>query len=186
MVEQGPPSVPANASGKPMDNLDSAQHVAATSQSILDASTAGGKAGVGPGGERGGGNPGAGGVTGRGFSSRALGNGDGDYGWNGKDKHMSLYRRRMLARLYPYWENAFPRWAVADMRQGRVIVSWDVLVDGSVRNVHVTRPSGIDEFDRNCVRAVQRAAPFEPIPHNLGLSAMRWEITFDASNPVVR
>ena len=186
MVDEGPPSVPANLSGKPKDNLDSAQHVAATRQSLIDASTAGGKPGVGPGGEKGGGNPGAGGVAGRGFSSRSLGNGDGEYGWSGKDKHLSTYRRRMLAKLYPYWENAFPRWAVMDMRQGRVIVSWEVLANGAVRNVRVTRPSGIDEFDRNCVAAVRRAAPFEPIPRNLGMSAMRWEITFDASNPIVR
>ena len=50
----------------------------------------------------------------------------------------------------------------------------------------VTRPSGIEEFDRNCLAAVRKAAPFEPLPRELGLQAMRWEISFDAANPAVR
>ena len=48
------------------------------------------------------------------------------------------------------------------------------------------RPSGIDEFDRNCADAIRRAAPLPPIPAELGVSSLTIRAPFVASNPVVR
>ena len=48
------------------------------------------------------------------------------------------------------------------------------------------RPSGIDEFDRNCAEAIRRAAPFDPIPVELGVSRLRIRAPFVASNPIVK
>ena len=186
MVEKGPPSVESPRSGSPKDNVDAAQLVALGRQSSLNASTAGGRAGEGPGGDDAPGVTGHGGIDGRGSRSRPLGYGPGAYGWHGKDPRLSLYLRHLRAKIWPYWENAFPRWAAAEMRQGRVIISLTILPDGSLRTAQVTRPSGIDEFDDNCLRAVHLAAPFSPFPRNFPLSVLRWELSFDASNPVVR
>jgi TonB family protein len=91
-----------------------------------------------------------------------------------------------MAKIWPYWGDAFPRWAKAEMRQGRVIIAVTILPDGSLRTAQVLRPSGIDEFDANCMKAVQQAAPFDPFPKNFPLAVLHWELSFDASNPLVR
>jgi TonB family protein len=185
-VQVGAPSIPAPLSGSAKDNVDAAQQVAAVQQSLMDASTAGGRPGTGQGGQDGPGMPGFGGVDGSGSRSSPLGYGPGNGGWNGTDPMLSLYRRRIVAKIWPYWGEAFPRWARAEMRQGRVIIAVTILPDGSLRTAQIVRPSGIDEFDENCLRAVRRAAPFEPFPKKFPSSTLRWELSFDASNPVVR
>jgi TonB family protein len=180
------PSVPAAESGPPADTVDSSQLVASWRQSLADASTAGGKLGKGRGGARGPGATGGGGVSGPGFQSSPLGYGPGGSGRSDNDPRINVYSQRLKAKLHPYWADAFPRWAIADMRQGRVIITIEIQGDGSVRHAYVTRASGINEFDRNCLRAVHAASPFEPIPKALGLARMRLEIGFDATNPLVR
>ncbi len=186
LVDRGDPSVPSDQAGSPQDTVDSRQEVAAKLQSPIDSSTAGGRPGEGPGGAKGAGPTGAGGLQGPGSRSHPMGYGPGAYGASGVDPRVTEYRRRVVAKLWPYWEHAFPHWAIAELRQGTVFVSVEIVADGRVRNVRVTRPSGIDEFDRNCVAAVLRASPFEPIPPNLGVRSIRWELSFDASNPAVR
>jgi TonB family protein len=187
MVRQGAPSTPANEPGRPRDTLNSSQEVAASVQSLLHASTAGGQPGAGPGGKTGEGATGSGGVSGPGSRAEAMGQGTGGWaGADGPDPRLSAYRRKVVAKLWPLWENAFPRWAIAEMRQGQVIIAMVIAADGGVHDARVKRPSGIPEFDTKCLQAVVRASPFEPLPANLGLSRMSWEISFEASNPVVR
>jgi TonB family protein len=187
MVRQGSPSIPANEPGRPNDTVNSNQEVAAAVQSILHASTAGGRPGAGPGGQNGPGATGSGGREGPGSRSEAMGTGGGGYyAPDQRDARLSYYQRRMTAKLYPLWENAFPRWAILDLRQGTVIISFTVQADGSVLSPFIKRPSGIAEFDAKCLEAVRRASPFEPLPSNLGAHRMQWEMSFEASNPIVR
>jgi TonB family protein len=187
MVRPGPPSIPANEPGRPKDTVDATQEVAASVQSIQQASTAGGRSGEGPGGSKGAGPTGSGAAEGQGSRADALGQGSGGYAAADPfDPRLSMYRRRVLAKLWPLWEDAFPHWAIAEMRQGQVIIALVIQSDGTVRDPHVKRPSGIPEFDAKCLAAVRRAAPFEPLPSNLGVHTMQWDISFEASNPVVR
>jgi TonB family protein len=189
LVTEGRPAVPANVSDRPRDNVDSAQEVASTEQSLLHASTAGGvPAPEGRGGEE---RPdeatGAGGPPGAGSRAAPLGQGQGPLvDLDGNDPRLTDYRRRVLAKVHPLWANAFPRWAALEGLQGRAIVAFTILPDGSVANVRVTRPSGVPEFDENVRRAVVRAAPFDPVPSNLNARTLRWTISFDALNPAVR
>jgi len=51
------------------------------------------------------------------------------------------------------------------------------------------RPSGIDEFDRNCADALRRASPFEPLPASLraaGRTMLKIRAPFVARNPIVK
>jgi TonB family protein len=82
------------------------------------------------------------------------------------------------------WQRAFPIWAIADGRGGVAVVGVTVLADGRVTDVRVVRASGIAEFDRKLVDAVQRAAPFGPLPKTFG-SSVRVSMSFDALNPAV-
>jgi protein TonB len=91
------------------------------------------------------------------------------------------------AKIDPLWANAFPKSAIAELKQGMVILKFTVYADGHVAvQWPPVRPSGIDEFDRNCADAIRRAAPFPPIPRELGVSSLTIRAPFVASNPVVR
>jgi TonB family protein len=187
-VVEGPVSVASRDPARPRDDVDSEQEVATTVRSLVHASTAGGAPGEGQGGSAGGGEPGAGATEGSGSRSRPLGLGAGDiYEFWTSDPRLIPYFRMLHARIDPLWAHAFPKSAIMDLRQGTVILVFTVRADGQV-TVHwpPARPSGIDEFDRNCADAIRRAAPLPPIPAELGVSSLTIRAPFVANNPVVR
>jgi TonB family protein len=103
------------------------------------------------------------------------------------DPRLMPYFRQMHARIEPLWANAFPRAALLDLKQGTVILEFTIAADGRIDVLWPpVRPSGIDEFDRNCAEAVRRASPLPPIPRELGLRSLRVRAPFVASNPVVK
>ena len=184
----GPVAVPAIDRARPLDDLDSEQEVATTVQSLIHASTAGGLPGDGEGGSGGGGVAGAGGLSGPSSAARPLRGADGDtvdY-WT-HDPGLISYFRQLHGRIDPLWADAFPKSALFDLRQGTVILDFTVFPDGRVSVAWPPfRPSGVDEFDRNCAEAIRRAAPFPPIPRALGAKPLHVRAPFVASNPVVK
>jgi TonB family protein len=191
-VAEGKPSITAAFRGRPNDTVDSDQEVASIVQSQVHASFAGGLAGRGRGGEAGPApDPGAGGTEGRGSTSRALGSGDGDvFDWFTNDPLLLPYFRKIHGKVDPLWKDAFPRSAMLELKQGTVILEFTIAADGSARVTWPpVRPSGIDEFDRNCAEAIRRASPFEPIPAALreqGRTQLRIRAPFVAKNPIVK
>lgn len=186
-VAEGRPAVPGPAGDKAKDSADSEQEVAATVQSLLHASTAGGKVGAGVGGERAEGRPGAGGLEGAGSKAKVAGQGaSGPVDLDGNDPRLSDYRRQVVSKISPLWANAFPHWAALDGLSGRAIIGFTILADGTVSGAFVARTSGIPEFDENVRRAVLKGAPFGPLPAKLNARSMRWFLSFDATNPAVR
>lgn len=187
-VIEGPVAVPARAVGQPRDDVDSEQAVATKVQALVHASTQGGLPGTGVGGTAGSGDPGAGGAAGPGSNSRPLGYGESDvFDYWTSDPRLLPYFRQIHARIEPLWANAFPKAAILELKQGTVILEFTIASDGGVSvSWPPARPSGIDEFDRNCANAVRRAAPFPPIPRDLGLKSLRVRAPFVASNPIIR
>jgi len=186
LVERARPAVPADQLGRARDTIDSEQEVASTVQSLVHASTAGGLLGLGSGGEEGAGPAGSGGSSGPGSRASVFGGGDNPFASLSEfDPRISAYRRSVRAKIDPLWENAFPKWAAFEGKQGRAIVSFIIHSNGGVDDVRVARPSGVAEFDENVKVAVLRAAPFGPLPPSIPPST-RWNITFDMNNPVVR
>ena len=187
-VTRAPVAVPANESARPRDDVDSEQEVATIVRSLLHASTAGGALGAGQGGNGGGGEAGAGANSGAGSHARVLGVGEGDVlDFGTSDPRLVAYFRQLHAKIDPLWVNAFPKSALLELKQGTVILQFVVHADGhaSVQWPPV-RPSGVDEFDRNCADAIRRAAPFPPIPRDLGVSTLTIRAPFAANNPAVR
>ncbi len=192
-VTEAAPTIPGIWRGRPNDTVDSEQEVANTVRSLVHASMAGGLPGEGRGGSGGPApNPGAGGGTTPGASTaRPLGSGDGDIiDWNATDPKLMPYLRKVHAKVHPLWANAFPRSALLELKQGTVILEFTIALDGSVKvSWPPVRPSGIDEFDRNCAEAIRRAAPFDPLPPALregGRTSLRIRAPFTAKNPVVK
>jgi TonB family protein len=174
MVTPGPPTVPAPRSARPNDTVDTEQEIATVVRSLVHASTAGGVLGDGRGGIGGGGDPGAGGVAGTGSHPRPLGEGDGDwFDLNTSDPRLLPYFRRIHAKIDPLLDHAFPKSAMIDLKQGTVILEVTIAADGSATVLWPPlRPSGIEEFDRNCAAAIRKASPFEPIPPSLGRTTL--------------
>jgi TonB family protein len=164
-VTLAPPSVPAAAVARPVDDRDSEQEVATAVQSLVHASTAGGALGAGHGGTTGGGAAGADGTTGEGSHPAPLGAGDGDvFDIDSRDPRLLPYFRKLHAKIAPLTEHAFPKSALLDLKQGTVILDFVIHPDGSVTVLPPRRPSGIPEFDANCAAAIEKAAPFDPPP----------------------
>jgi TonB family protein len=187
-ITNGPVSVPALGRGRPEDDVDSPQEVATTVRALVHASTAGGAPGEGEGGSGGGNDPGADGARAARSIARPLGLGEGEvYDYWTSDPRLLPYFRRLHARLDPLWANAFPKTALLDLKQGTVILEFTVFADGRVTvGWPPVRPSGVDEFDRNCADAIRRAAPFEPLPRELNTSRLVIRAPFVASNPIVK
>jgi TonB family protein len=187
-VTAGPPTIPASARKRPNDTVDSDQEVASMVRSIVHASTFGGPAGEGRGGTSEGGDPGAGANAGPGAHPRPLGDGEGPWlDLETNDPRLIPYFRKIKAKIDPLWANAFPKQALLDLKQGMVILEIVVDADGSARvSWPPVRPSGIDEFDRNCADAVRRAAPFEPIPKELNRTSLRIRAPFRQLNEIVK
>jgi hypothetical protein len=181
-------SVPATRRGRPRDDIDSDQEVARTLRSLVHASTAAGAIGEATGGTAGGGDPGADGRSGAGTSAHPVGPGDAEW-WDldTADPRFVGYFRRIHKKLDPLWAHAFPLRAALDFRQGTVIFAVTIAASGDVAiGWPPLRPSGIPEFDRNCYEAIQRGAPFDPIPASLGVRELHVRMPFDAQNPMVK
>ncbi|MDB4993436.1 MAG: hypothetical protein JWM74_868 [Myxococcaceae bacterium] len=188
MVTKSAVTVPATARARPQDDVDTDQEVATTVQSLVHASTAGGVFGEGIGGTTGGGDPGAGGGPTAGSHPRPLGPGDGDwFDLETNDPRLVDYFRKIHRKVDPLWANAFPKSAMLELKQGMVILELTIDADGTVHVVWPpVRPSGIDEFDRNCADALRRAKNFGPLPASLGRTTLRVRAPFVASNPIVK
>jgi TonB family protein len=186
-VALGPISVLAAERSRVRDDVDAEQEVATVLRALVHGSTAGGLAGEGRGGSGGGGDPGAGGDKGAGAHPQPLGDGASDwFDIDTNDPRLVPYFRRVEARIEPLWADAFPKSALLDLKQGTVILEFTIAEDGTVRVAWPPlRPSGFDEFDRNCANAIRKAAPFEPIPRELGRTSLRIRAPFVASSPIV-
>ena len=191
-VAEGPPTITAAFKGRPNDTIDSDQEVASIVQSQVHASYAGGLAGAGRGGSDGpASDPGAGGAKGRGSIGHVLGSGDGEvFDWYTSDPMLMPYFRKIHAKVDPLWKDAFPKSAMLELKQGTVILEFTIASDGTALvSWPPVRPSGIDEFDRNCAEALRRASPFEPIPSALraaGRTSLKIRAPFVAKNPIVK
>ena len=191
-VTQAAPSIPGIWNGRPNDTVDSDQEVANAVRSIIQASVAGGIAGDGRGGSTGASDPGAGGGhDARASVARPLGSGDGELvDWNTSDPMLLPYFRKIHAKVDPLWADAFPKSAMAELKQGTVILEFSIALDGTAKvSWPPARPSGIDAFDRNCAEAIRRASPFDPLPAQLreaGRTSLKIRAPFIAKNPIIK
>ena len=188
MAVRGRDSTRSVDRGPESDSVDAEQEVMARSPSLLNASTAGGdEQGPGRGGEPADGPTGSGGLEGPGSRSQALGDGRGaGVGVDPADARRRSYFRRMWQRIQQSWSPAaFPKWAAMQGLAGTTIVSFVVGPDGSVGQVLTVRPSGYPSFDAAMRAAVMKAAPFGPLPPELG-PVLRHSHEFAVTNPAVR
>lgn len=186
LVDRGTPSVPAADRGRPSDTVDAEDEVANAIRAIVHASTAGGRAGHGPGGSRGPGATGSGGSAGPGSSSIALGNGQGGRADPGSpDARKTRYLTRMWGKIWPHWANALPTSQALAGHGASTVISFTLDGGGNVTRASVVRASGIAAFDENVRQAVVRAGPYGPLPEGFG-PTLSHSFPFTMNNPAVR
>jgi TonB family protein len=176
----------ADEKGATRDNKSSEQDVATRDPALQHTSTAGGEIGTGRGGEQGGKATGSGGISGPGSQSPGAGRGGGPVTDPADDPRRIDYIRRLRAKLFPLWANAFPVWAALEGRGGHTIYTVTISAESNLIGASLARPSGIAEFDENIRKAIHRAFPFDPLPAALGVPQLSVTLSFDAVNPAVR
>ena len=179
---------PRRSIDRPRDNVNSDQDVATALRSIVHGSYAGGVDGAVAAARAAVALPAPTAFLATGSHPEPLGMSDGElYDSETTDPRLLPHFRRMKSKIEPLWQNAFPRSAILDLKQGTVILEFIVNKDGTARVMWPpARPSGIGEFDRNCADAIRRAMPFEPIPAALGVTSLHVRAPFIANNFVVK
>jgi len=72
------------------------------------------------------------------------------------------------------------KWQTNGLAGGAVVVvTFDILRDGSIRNPQIAQRSGNSALDYSALRAVTDAAPFPPLPSNYSGSSTSVELQFE-------
>jgi protein TonB len=74
---------------------------------------------------------------------------------------------------------AYPEQAIRDRVGGRLLLEFSVAKDGRVESVQVKQPSGHSALDTASLLAVRLAAPFPPIPPQIGKERLAISAVFN-------
>lgn len=74
-------------------------------------------------------------------------------------------------------EKQYPHWAQKNGITGSAYLSFDLLGDGSCRNIRIVQSSGSEILDEEAVNSIRRAAPFPPIPVGIGRNSLSMKVS---------
>ena len=81
----------------------------------------------------------------------------------------------------------FPKRLALRLERGETMVRFVLGSDGRILSgVHVMKSAGFDEFDSAAARAVERAAPFPPMPSTFSERSLTVSVRVTFENPMVR
>lgn len=78
-------------------------------------------------------------------------------GWD-----LGPYARKVQERVQSNWH--VPEAQVVLRQRGWVAIRFDVLKDGSIRDLQVVRPSGVPSYDQSALDALRSSDPLPPLP----------------------
>jgi len=84
------------------------------------------------------------------------------------------YADLVVQRVTQKWQTT----GLAGMQLPMVVITFDILRDGSVRNPQIAQRSGNSTLDYSALRAVSDAGPFPPLPPNYNGSSTSVELRF--------
>lgn len=102
---------------------------------------------------------------------------------NTSDRAYLDYFQNIYRKINPLW--SYPKDLELKMEQGEVIIRFTLNADGQIGDAAIYRSSGYLNFDNNVLRAVKKAAPFDPIPSGLR-APLKILAPFEFSNPLIR
>ena len=83
---------------------------------------------------------------------------------------LSEYLAGMESRVKPNWNPA------SRQEDRRTVLTFNIQKNGQVTGLTVVQSSGLAEVDRESIEAIEKSAPFPPLPSNFPLDSL--EITF--------
>ena len=106
-------------------------------------------------------------VAGRASSQPAgpVGGGGGGGGDQGVPLKYQIYYTQLWGRISRHW--VVPEALVANPQGLEAVVVIRINQDGSLEKAWLEQSSGNNRYDQSCVRAVERAAPYPPLPSGL-------------------
>ena len=87
------------------------------------------------------------------------------------------YLQRILAAVRRNWMAVIPESARLG-RQGRVLVRFTIMKDGSLQKFEITFQSGTDALDKAAVAGISASQPFPPLPPEFKAGWIRLQLTF--------
>ncbi|MFQ5853383.1 MAG: TonB family protein [Candidatus Binatia bacterium] len=89
----------------------------------------------------------------------------------------TAYLEQVKKGIVRAWK--YPEQASQKREEGKVDVEFTILRDGRLENVRVLGSSGFPSLDREAIRAVRAASPFNPIPEGIALEQLSIRFTFN-------
>ena len=72
------------------------------------------------------------------------------------------YFTKLKERIYQVWK--YPRESQIKREQGNVRIVFTIRKDGYLENVRIIKPSGFEDLDREVLRTIRVASPYNPFP----------------------
>ncbi|MDR0956284.1 MAG: TonB family protein [Endomicrobium sp.] len=94
------------------------------------------------------------------ISSNGIGRQYSEVSFDRQDFKYFYYKDQITRKINKYW-----RW-IESYERLEVIVYFKIYKDGTVSDIIVKKPSNNNEYDRNALDTIQRAAPFAELPED--------------------
>lgn len=91
------------------------------------------------------------------------------------------YFTKLKERIYQVWK--YPRESQVRREQGNVQIVFILRKDGYLENVRIIQPSGFENLDREVLRTIRVASPYNPFPESWKEERLRIPATFDYRLP---
>jgi TonB family protein len=87
------------------------------------------------------------------------------------------YLAKVKQAIVAAWKD--PEVATANREEGKVGIQFTIVRDGGIETLQMLHPSNYLPLNLEAIRAVRTAAPFPPIPEQLGFKRIHVEFTFN-------
>ena len=91
------------------------------------------------------------------------------------------YFTKLKERIYQVWK--YPKESQARREQGNVRIVFTLRKDGYLENVRIIQPSGFENLDREVLRTIRIASPYNPFPESWQEEKLKIPATFDYKLP---
>jgi TonB family protein len=105
---------------------------------------------------------------------QGTGDGQGTIDFDSKGVEFGPWLRRFLAQVKRNW--FIP--SAAMMMKGHVVITFNIHKDGSITDIEVKTPSGIQAFDKAAANALLGSNPTQPLPPEYPVEAAFFTVTF--------
>ena len=91
------------------------------------------------------------------------------------------YFTKLKERIYQVWK--YPKESQVRREQGSVRIVFTLRKDGYLENVRIIQPSGFEDLDKEVLRTIRVASPYNPFPKSWEEEKLKIPATFDYKLP---